>query len=171
MFTSLPPSHLRSPLALEVLSVASGLLMACTHAPQPLGPGIPPAGFVTSAVFDSARSITVLPNILALDTSRAVLHGVLEIGGRVSALRQDSLFLEPFWIARRDTRRGAPPASRVTAYRGGSERLPDLAIIELGPDVRLGKQSRGFGSRVMQDLPLIAGAVGGIYATLYFFRK
>jgi hypothetical protein len=43
--------------------------------------------------------------------------------------------------------------------------------VELGPGLRLAPQSRGFGSRVMQNLPLIAGAVGGIYGALYFFRN
>lgn len=73
--------------------------------------------------FDSARSL------IATST---MLDDVVSLGGRVHGFRNDTLLIEPYYVtiydASRDDRERA-------FYRGGSYRLPELAIVLVGPDV------------------------------------
>jgi len=82
--------------------------------------------------FDSLRDLPVVSNLLILDTTSSVVEDVVELGGRVAAFRDDTLFIEPYYISMYDASRDD---RRRTFYRGGPYRLPDLAIVETGAGV------------------------------------
>jgi len=85
-----------------------------------------------SVRFDSLRDLPVVSNLLILDTTSTVVEDVVELGGRVTAFRDDTLFIEPYYITLYDASRDD---RRRTFYRGGPYRLPDLAIVETGAGV------------------------------------
>ena len=80
-----------------------------------------------SVRFDSARELQVIRNLLALDATPGVMEDVVEVGGRVTGYRDDTLLVEPYYITIYDASRDD---RERTFYRGGHYWLPDVAIVE-----------------------------------------
>ena len=101
-----------------------------------------------SVRFDSARSIHVISNLFALDATPSALEDVVEVGGRVTGYRDDTLLVEPYYITIYDASRDDRAR---TFYRGGPYWLPDLAIVEAGAGVVISEFSTP-ASRKSRDL-------------------
>lgn len=108
------------------------LLLGCLGSPRPRARSWQQP--LVSVRFDSARDLRVTPNLLALDTTSSIIDDVVEVGGRVTGYDPDTLLIEPYYITMYDASRDD---RERTFYRGGVYRLPDLAIVQLDPVMRV----------------------------------
>lgn len=87
--------------------------------------------------FDSATTVVVMHRSVDEAVS-SVWTGVVELGGTVESLRNDTLIIQPFYILRtRTTSSGDIQIVRINNARV----LPDLVFIPAGPGFRVDSPS------------------------------
>jgi hypothetical protein len=122
-----------------------------------------------SVRFDSARDLPVVSNLLGLDTTPSLLEDVVELGGRVTGYRADTLLVEPYYITMYDASRDD---RERTLYRGGAYRLPDLAIVESGAGVVVSEFVTPFArkTRALDNILAFGPRILGVLLFLSFLR-
>jgi hypothetical protein len=99
-----------------------------------------------------------------MDSPTVTLTGVLALGGKLVAVRGDTIILEPLYITQRDSSVDKPSNARVTSRRDKGQALPDIAIVPLTAGVRLGyyRPPVSKGERLVKWAPLLAAFAGGV---------
>ena len=125
-------SHLA---AVRALLLASALVLdACAPPPAPTAVDArPPLRSFCTIRLDANEGI-LIAHVFTRDTTSPPLAGVIELGGRVSAIVGDTLVLQPYYLTTRPaTADGAP----VTIFRGKGEPMPDRVLIPMTPSVSI----------------------------------
>ena len=114
---------------------AAVVLQACaqptTHAALDAPP--PLRSFCTIVLAADSEEI-LIAHAFGRDTTSQRIADVLEAGGRVLALRGDTVVLQPYYLTTRVAPDSGPP---VTIFRGASTSMPDLAFIPVTPNVSI----------------------------------
>ena len=118
-----------------LLLAGAVVLHACAPPSARTAPdALPPLRSFCTIRLDPAVEEILIARVSARDTTSHRLANVLEIGGRVSAMRGDTLVLQPWYLTTRTASDRAQPA---TILRGGSVAMPDLVLIPLTPGVSI----------------------------------
>ena len=114
-----------------------------------------------SVRFSSPHEITLINERSGRIPPRVIT--IVEIGGRVTEYRGDTLVLEPFYLTT-IPEGGSDP---ITAYRNGQATFPDLALVPIEPGVAIGDFHPPHRSRSPDRIIAIVLGTGMMLTLLY----